>query len=643
MLKLIDLERGSAMLLLLLTMGCNLGSGMVHDNHTGTDTVSDEQFGTDTTSDTAIVQSSDTDTTSHATDGTGATDECSETIIEAPTSEFASQANPYHTCSNAVPTGAKPLIANFENCTIGVAPNENRIGAWYSFNDGTGGALAMEVAAGAAHFSSSNWLSWGSAVGCGIWYDINSPQLCAYDASPYAGVRFRAKGEGRIKLKVTTTANLAIENGGRCDRGENCYDLPMALAILTSEWQSFEIPFCAMSPEGWGGEVSALNPAEIVDFEFFFDAKMHVDFWIDDLSFFTEASANNPLSCEKPCPLDLVLLPEMITPEVAELPLTDELTLHTFDQQTPRCGPIRRRYLRYVPSHLPLNSNAPVLFALNGTNGNAEGFQNFLAHGRFDELATRDGFVVVYGNAAPGQHSSHDPKWGHNSSSWRHGGTDDGEVDDVAYLEMVLDELKTQSVISGNNDVYLVGLSNGGGMVLKAARERPNLFKGIAPFMPYIDEDTVPILSGIGLERVIFGFASADPGLPDGYDTVLAPLPSKWAAALGIPADVIQNPAVTNLPNIVSEGLDYIGDNPIALRTQNSTVTQLDMATPGVPGRLRVLQFNNGGHIWPTPEQDTDMYFIETFGFRNQDVDAADAIWSFFKDSDSAQLDTSQK
>lgn len=559
---------------------------------------------------------------------------CLGTVTESNQSKRANLDNPYRACSDAVATGAFPVISDFENCSFGVLPNEGRNGIWYQYDDGSNGTLSMVAKSGVAHITSDNWTNWGSGVSINIGPVHNNTDPCSYDATVYTGVRFRAKGSGHVQLMVATVGNIPINEGGTCIREGNCRDLPGSFTTLTKQWKTVEFPFCRMKSEGWGGSSAPLDLAEIVAIQMEFLSGQNVDLWIDDIEFFTQENADGSISCEVPCPMDLVPYPYTIVPEIADLSLTDRFTLHTFVQETTSCGPIPRRYFRYLPRDLTANSNAPVLIAMHGSDGNAESFPIFLSHNRFDELAERDGFVVIYGNAAPGAHSSDNPNW-RNTGSWRQGFYDDGQVDDVAYLAMILNDLVTQSVISGNNDVYLAGLSNGGGMVLKAAREKPKMFKGIAAFMPFDgwEPAQIPTLTGTGLTRMILGYTSADPGLPEFYDDIWAPLPGQWAAALGLPVDAIENPLVTELPNLVNEGETYLGNAVNALRTQNSTVTQLDINVPDVPGSLRILKFNRSGHLWPNPVADTDSGINEQLGFRNQDIDAADAIWSFFRGS----------
>ncbi|MGC4064736.1 MAG: hypothetical protein QM784_08855 [Polyangiaceae bacterium] len=155
-----------------------------------------------------------------------------------------------------------------------------------------------------------------------------------------------------------------------------------------------------------------------------------------------------------------------------------------------------------------------------------------MTQGRLDALATRDGAIVVYANAAPGPYSSDVPTWP-NADTWRHDTRDDGEVDDVVYVEMVLEDLQKRGVISGANDVYLMGISIGGGMVLRIAKALPGRVKGIAPFMAYDgwQPTPVPLLNCSGISRILFGISSEDPGLPSGYRDELWKIASEWATA----------------------------------------------------------------------------------------------------------------
>ena len=175
-------------------------------------------------------------------------------------------------------------------------------------------------------------------------------------------------------------------------------------------------------------------------------------------------------------------------------------------------------------------------------------------------------------------------------------------------------------------------------MVVEAAQRHPDRYTGFAAFMPFVGLAPRPpaSLAGARLSRVLFAYSVTDPGLPAGYVKTLRPLVNGWAAALGVPPDVIAAPARTTLPDRVDEGAAYLGTLPTALATRDSHCEQLDLRPVADAARttaLRVLVFDHAGHFWPSPDQDTASFVLDKWGFRNQDIDAADAVWSFFRDA----------
>jgi poly(3-hydroxybutyrate) depolymerase len=181
-----------------------------------------------------------------------------------------------------------------------------------------------------------------------------------------------------------------------------------------------------------------------------------------------------------------------------------------------------------------------------------------------------------------------------------------------------------------------MGLSNGGGMVLEAAKRWPERLSGIAPFMAFdgFDPSPIPDLDASPLRRVIFGYAPGDPGMPPGYvDGVLASLPLDWARALDLPNAVLESPTVEELPDRVVEGEDYTGSAPAALATRNSRAARHDYGSPGDARRVRVFVFADAGHFWPHPQADQESWIVERWGFRNQDIDASAEVWEFFREA----------
>jgi poly(3-hydroxybutyrate) depolymerase len=304
------------------------------------------------------------------------------------------------------------------------------------------------------------------------------------------------------------------------------------------------------------------------------------------------------------------------------------LQVVTFSQSTAHCGEVVRRYLLYAPRALKAPARAAVIL-LHGLGASAESFRDFQTHASFERLANEHGFLVVYANAAPSS-ASH-PK-AHNSGGWR-AGASESVIDDVAYLDTVVTDLKQRGHLASDGRVFLAGQSNGGGMVLKAARHRPGAYAGIAAFMPFVGLPPEPPSGGEVLPPLLLAYSDRDPGLPAGYANLLRDYAYRWATAMSADGRTLADTS-NALPDRTREGAAYEGSEPAMVATRDSRVTQAD-AWAHAPGRepelaVRVLRFDRAGHFWPYPEQDTADWALRRWGFRNQDLDASDACWSFF-------------
>jgi len=303
------------------------------------------------------------------------------------------------------------------------------------------------------------------------------------------------------------------------------------------------------------------------------------------------------------------------------------LSVHTFDQVVLGCGAVERRYLSYVPPRLGAPSAAPVLIVLHGQGASAEAMMSFQTRGTFNRLADDEGLLIIYGNGLP---TAYNFAGLANSGRWRTEQDRPRGIDDVGYLDRIVADLRGRGVIAGGNDVYLIGQSNGGGMALRAAQERPQTYAGVAAFMPYAGSSPPgpSHLEQTRLRRVMFAYRQADPGLPPDYAAkVLAPLGLRWAGALGLDgvADV-----ATALPDVVQEvpGPGREVDAPAVLATRDSKGERLDRRKGD--RAFRLLVFDRAGHFWPTRHHDDPAPVLQRFGLRNQDVEGADEVWAFF-------------
>jgi poly(3-hydroxybutyrate) depolymerase len=288
------------------------------------------------------------------------------------------------------------------------------------------------------------------------------------------------------------------------------------------------------------------------------------------------------------------------------------LGAHALEQRTARCGALQRRYLSYVPPSLPRRSGVPVLVLLHGTRERAEDLWGLETRRRFDELASRNSFIVIYASALPRDGGTSD------GSRWQIGGS--AGVDDEQYLELIVADLLEREVISGKNEVYLVGHDEGADIALLAAARRPDLYAGVAALMPSLPAAPLAPPSTARLSKVLL-VTEGELGLPTAR---------QWASALRLPAAAVEAPETSALPDRVKEGEGYAGNRSLALATRDSTVAVSEMRSADARGpRVRVLTVRGAARLWPNPQAD-DAAVVDARGFRNRDFDAAEETWRFF-------------
>jgi poly(3-hydroxybutyrate) depolymerase len=429
-------------------------------------------------------------------------------------------------------------------------------------------------------------------------------------------------------MLVRTRATTFKSDGGDCPDSMVCYNRHGRTIALTGEWQTYETDFCALAQEDWGGTPSVFDPTLILGVDFTIRSTSEFDISFDDLAFI-ERPATSPGTCKPVCPGDEVPLGVSPDPESTAIDPATGVVLHTFEQPTPDCGPLARRYLVYVPKALPSRSDAPVLIALPGTGSDAENLRDFMTHERFERLADRDGFIVVYGNAAPS--SDTHAEWP-NGGSWRT--TAGSQIDDQAYLARVIADLQDRAVTTGTNPIYLVGHSNGGGMALSAAQATPTRYAGFAAIMPFAGvSPSLPDATFYSLKHIFLAYSDTDPTMPKGYSQVIGALGLSWAKAIGLSESDRAAPNSAALDDHVVEGSGYLGSDPVVLATRDSRAQQTTYRNASSGAAVRFVEFDHAGHFWPLPDPSDSPETLATYGLRNQDIDMSDAVWDFFNDA----------
>jgi polyhydroxybutyrate depolymerase len=297
---------------------------------------------------------------------------------------------------------------------------------------------------------------------------------------------------------------------------------------------------------------------------------------------------------------------------------------------------VARRYLVYAPTNLPARP-VPLVLVFPGYTANAEAAAFYYTHTRFESLADRDGFLVVYGNGLPNPPTSGEkastPKGGFLQGCFANHA---GEGIDVQYVRELIDQLATELKIDRSR-VYATGFSAGGGMSFQLALEAPDLVAAIAPVaaLPFQPQGqwlhSCHPQSGYDRVSIAMLAATADPfisyeaGSSREYPTTQYPgmeeTRDAWLAAMKIsgPADVDQ------LPDEVQ------GDSYEPQTGLTSSTIERQRYRLGPNGQeLWYYKAKGMGHAWPNPTQSWSGLW-ERYGKTNQDIDFADQAWEFFQ------------
>ena len=189
------------------------------------------------------------------------------------------------------------LIDDMEAGSSNILQRGGRVGAWYTYNDGTVGATQTPMAGGpflpqaipggrdgsteAAHTAGMGFTTWGGGMG----FDLHNDGIVkqAYSVAGLTGIAFWAKGSPTtIRFKVLLLGTVPVAETGECTKV--CGDSHGAILSLTAEWQQFVIPFSSLKQQNWGTP-APWDPATVLSMQF--QAGIgSLDFWVDDIGLY---------------------------------------------------------------------------------------------------------------------------------------------------------------------------------------------------------------------------------------------------------------------------------------------------------------------------------------------------------------------
>jgi hypothetical protein len=201
-------------------------------------------------------------------------------------------------CGKNGPPSQGSLIDDFEDGDGRLFKFFERDGFWFGAGDKTegssvspSGTFAAELLPAvestkenryAAHLAASGQKEWGVVWGSALQWTSKGLK-CPLNVSAFAGLRFRAKGPGKVRVSVAVPEVTPRDGGGTCT--ERCYDAHGKLFELSDAWDSYEMRWEKLQQGGWGAEVR-FDRTRLVALNFSADPKnLPIDFWIDDLEF----------------------------------------------------------------------------------------------------------------------------------------------------------------------------------------------------------------------------------------------------------------------------------------------------------------------------------------------------------------------
>ena len=296
---------------------------------------------------------------------------------------------------------------------------------------------------------------------------------------------------------------------------------------------------------------------------------------------------------------------------------------------------IPRRYLMYLPQNFDPNQTYPLVIVLHGGGINAEITRQFDTEVDLEPLADRDEFIVVYGNAtAITEAQANDDLFFANSGVWLRTPTNPGLTPDflqreLDYLVEIENDLALQGVQIDPDARFVSGISNGGEMALYAAdRLAPRYraaFAGIpVPISPTNVTNPISMMIYYSVNDPVFA------QFPQPYSQAMQNTYESWASVMGIDAASLNAISFTPIQNTVNEGDSYSGSAPVALNSRNSQLEDVTLVSSDGQNQLHIIRSETAGHGIPHPLQ-FDIGTVErSNGFRNEDVNSIELMWTFF-------------
>ena len=261
---------------------------------------------------------------------------------------------------------------------------------------------------------------------------------------------------------------------------------------------------------------------------------------------------------------------------------------------------LSRSYILYIPQTYTPGEPAPLIINLHGYTSNALEQMNY---GDFREISDTAGFLIVHPQGTVDAYGN---------THWNVNWLGTGTVDDVSFLEALIDSLSLEYSIN-NEQVFSTGMSNGGFMSYKLACELSNRIAAIASVTGSMNVNQTSSCSPQHPMPVMEIHGTADGVVPYNGNFLFETTENTVNYWVNV-NQCNSVPVVTQIPNTV---------------LSDSTTVEHYIYASGLNGvEVEHYKIFNGGHTWP------GSLFDSGNGYTNQDINASEKIWNFFQQYD---------
>ena len=272
---------------------------------------------------------------------------------------------------------------------------------------------------------------------------------------------------------------------------------------------------------------------------------------------------------------------------------------------------VEREYIIHVPENL--NQDSPIVFVIHGYTGSAEGIA---AYTGMNNIAEREGFIAVYPQGTIDSNGNTFFNVGYEFN-------DDSPINDVSFIRELVRSISQEFNLK-RKKAFATGMSNGGDMSYLLACTSSDLFKAVAPVAGVLMKglkDSCELNSPVPIFEIH--------GTADKISLFEGDLNNEggWGAYYDLPSTIdffaeryqLTNKSVKQMISKES-GADY----DIFFERHWSDDLEEE---------VWMYRIEDGRHVWPGIKlnwwNNPLAWFY--FGSGNEDINASEEVWSFFK------------